>query len=119
MATIIMLQKKIAKALESGEDTAPLLRELAELRIKLNRAVKSRPLKSRPIKQGRENGKPDEPRLVYAVEEVAEMLQISRNLAYVLCRQRKIPGVILLGPKRMMVSAKVINEMVDGIVEWY
>ena len=45
MATIIMLQKKIAKALESGEDTAPLLRELAELRIKLNRAVKSRPLK--------------------------------------------------------------------------
>ena len=34
MTTVIMLQKKIVKALEQGRDTTPILKELAELRAK-------------------------------------------------------------------------------------
>jgi len=34
MTTVIMLQKRIVKALEEGKDTTPILKELAELRAK-------------------------------------------------------------------------------------
>jgi len=53
-------------------------------------------------------------RLVLTVDEVSHKLQISRNLCYRLCRQRKIPGVIFLGSKRMCVSAAAIDRLLEG-----
>jgi len=51
---------------------------------------------------------------VYSINEVSELLSISRNLAYRLCRQREIPGVIFLGPKRMVVSAAAIDKLLSN-----
>jgi predicted DNA-binding transcriptional regulator AlpA len=48
---------------------------------------------------------------VYSVNEVSKMLSISRNLAYRLCRQGQIPGVIFLGPKRIVVSVAAIEKL--------
>jgi len=44
---------------------------------------------------------PDE-RLVYSVDEVSQKLNISRNLAYRLARQKLLPGVIHVGNRRMV-----------------
>ena len=52
-------------------------------------------------------------KLVYTVDEVSKILQISRNLTYRLCREGKIPGVISLG-KRMVVSAAAIHRLLEG-----
>jgi len=53
-------------------------------------------------------------RVVYSVGEVSRLLQISRNLTYRLCREHKIPGVIFLGSKRMVVSAAAIDRLLEG-----
>ncbi len=53
-------------------------------------------------------------KLVYTVEEVSKLLNCSRNLAYRLCRERKIPGVIFLGSKRMVVSVAAIEKLLEG-----
>lgn len=45
-----------------------------------------------------------EERLTLTVREAATMLGISRNLAYQLAREGKLPGVIKLGDKRLVVS---------------
>lgn len=58
-----------------------------------------------------------EKRLVYSIDEVSKMLGISRNLAYVLGRQKKLPGVVHLGVKRMVVSAVVIDRLLEGLSE--
>jgi len=50
---------------------------------------------------------------VYSVKEVSKLFDISRNLAYRLCRQREIPGVIFLGPKRMVVSAAAVDKLLS------
>jgi len=51
---------------------------------------------------------------VYTVSEVADRLRISRNLAYTLCRQKQLPGVIHLGKWRMMVSVAAIDRLLSG-----
>jgi predicted DNA-binding transcriptional regulator AlpA len=51
---------------------------------------------------------------VYSVREVSQKLNISRNLAYRLCREKKIPGVIHLGKWRMVVSAAAIDRLLAG-----
>ncbi|MFW6105162.1 MAG: helix-turn-helix transcriptional regulator [Chloroflexota bacterium] len=48
---------------------------------------------------------------VYSIDEVSKLLQISKNLTYRLARQRQLPGVIFLGPKRMVVSAAAIDKL--------
>ena len=53
-------------------------------------------------------------KLVYSVEEVSKKLSISRNLAYRLCREQKLPGVLFLGQKRIVVSAAAIDRLVQG-----
>lgn len=53
-------------------------------------------------------------RLVYNVDEVSRLLHCSRNLAFRLCRQRKLPGVIFLGSRRMVVSAEAIHRLLAG-----
>ena len=53
-------------------------------------------------------------KLVYTVEEVGRLLGISRGLAYTLCREHKIPGVIECGKRRMVVSVAAINRLLEG-----
>ena len=53
-------------------------------------------------------------RLVYTIDEVSKKLLISRNLCYRLCRERKLPGVIFLGSKHMVVSAEAIHRLLAG-----
>ena len=56
-----------------------------------------------------------EVKLVYSVEEVSQMLGISRNLAFRLARQGKLPGVIHIGGRRMVCAkAKVDALLGDG-----
>jgi len=52
-------------------------------------------------------------KLTLSVSEAAEMLGISRNLGYLLARQGKLPGVLKLGQKRMVVSRKAIEALLD------
>jgi excisionase family DNA binding protein len=53
-------------------------------------------------------------KLVYTVDEVSKLLQCSRNLTYRLARERKLPGVIFLGSKRMVISAAAIDRLLAG-----
>ena len=53
-------------------------------------------------------------RLTLTIPQVAERLGISRNLAYELARRGELPGVIFLGSRRMVVSAAVIDRLLDG-----
>ena len=53
-------------------------------------------------------------RLTVSVKEAAIMLGISKNLAYSLARRGKLPGVIQLGSKRMVVSRAVIERVLNG-----
>ena len=57
-------------------------------------------------------------RLVYTVDEVARLLGISRNLTYRLCREKKLPGVIHLGSRRMCFSARVIDDLLARGDTW-
>jgi predicted DNA-binding transcriptional regulator AlpA len=53
-------------------------------------------------------------RLVYTIDELSQVLRLSRNLTYKLCREKKIPGVIELGNRRMVVSVAAINRLLAG-----
>jgi excisionase family DNA binding protein len=53
-------------------------------------------------------------RLVYSVDEVAQKLSISRNLAYRLARQGKLPGVIHVGNRRMVCAKAKIDALLAG-----
>ena len=44
-----------------------------------------------------------------SVEETAEVLGISRTLAYQLARQGELPGVLRLGQKRLRVSRTALD----------
>ena len=47
------------------------------------------------------------------VEEAAKMLGISRQLAYTLASQNKLPGALRLG-RRIVVSRKVLEKFLEG-----
>lgn len=53
-------------------------------------------------------------KLVYTVDEVSKLISCSRNLTYRLCRERKLPGVIFLGSKHMVVSVAAIQRLLAG-----
>ena len=53
-------------------------------------------------------------KLTISVAEAAQMLGISRNLGYLLARQGKLPGVLKLGQKRMVVSRKAVEDLLGG-----
>lgn len=55
-----------------------------------------------------------ENRLTLSVEEAAAMLGISRNLGYKLARQGKLPGVISIGDKRLVVSKAAIEKLLEA-----
>lgn len=50
-------------------------------------------------------------KLVYTIDEVSKLLSCSRNLTYRLCREKKLPGVIFLGSKRMVCSVAAISRL--------
>ena len=52
-------------------------------------------------------------KLTYTIDEAAKLIGCSRNLAYRLCREGKFPGVIKLGDKRMVVSKKSIELLLN------
>lgn len=53
--------------------------------------------------------------LTMSIAEFAATTGISRNLAYSLARQNKLPiPVIRLGEKRMVVSCKAVEKLLDG-----
>lgn len=52
--------------------------------------------------------------LVYSVDQVAEKLNISRNLAYRLARQGRLPGVIALGQRRLVCSKAKIDALLQA-----
>lgn len=53
-------------------------------------------------------------RLTLTVKETAAMLGISKNLAYRLAKERKLPGVIQLGAKRLVISRSQIESLLRG-----
>ena len=52
--------------------------------------------------------------LTISISQAAKKIGISRNLAYRLAREKILPGVIELGPKRMVVSAAAIERLLNG-----
>ena len=56
---------------------------------------------------------PIEEKKVYSIDQVSKLLAISRNLTYRLARQKELPGVIFLGPKRMVCSVAAINKLLS------
>ena len=57
-----------------------------------------------------------EKRLTLSVEETATLLGVSRNLAYKLARQGKLPGVIPIGERRLVVSKSAIERLLEDQV---
>jgi excisionase family DNA binding protein len=55
-----------------------------------------------------------ENRLTISVKEAADMLGISRNLGYTLAREGKLPGVLSLGRKRLVVSKAAIEKLLQA-----
>lgn len=53
-------------------------------------------------------------KLTLTIAETALRLGISRGLAYELARQGKLPGVIHLGDRRMVVSKAKIDALLTG-----
>lgn len=53
-------------------------------------------------------------KLVYSVDEVAQMLSISRNLAFRLARQKRLPGVIHVGNRRMVCAKAKVDALLAG-----
>ncbi len=53
-------------------------------------------------------------RLTYTIDETARLLGASRNLTYRLAREGKLPGVIFLGSRRMVVSKAKIDALLSG-----
>ena len=56
----------------------------------------------------------DNGRLTLTIREAANRLGISRNLAYSLAREGRLPGVIRLGDKRMVVSRAQLERLLLG-----
>jgi excisionase family DNA binding protein len=52
-------------------------------------------------------------RATLSVKEAAQLLGISKNLAYQLARQGKLPGTIRLGQKRIVVSRVAIERLLS------
>ncbi len=52
-------------------------------------------------------------KMVYSIQEVAELLGISRSYAYELVRKGTIPGALVLGKKRLIPKEK-FAEWVNG-----
>ena len=57
-------------------------------------------------------------RLTLTVVQAAAMLGISRNLGYKLARQGKLPGVISIGDKRLVVSKAAIEKLLEAGNNW-
>jgi excisionase family DNA binding protein len=55
--------------------------------------------------------------LVCSVGEAASKLGISRNLAYALAREGKLPGIISLG-RRLVVSRKILFGVLSGDIKF-
>jgi len=55
-----------------------------------------------------------ENRLTISIAEAAAQLGISRNLGYKLARQGKLPGVISIGDKRLVVSKAAIEKLLEA-----
>ena len=55
-----------------------------------------------------------EVKLVYSVDEVSQMLGISRNLAFRLARQGKLPGVIHIGGRRMVCAKAKVDALLGN-----
>jgi predicted DNA-binding transcriptional regulator AlpA len=53
-------------------------------------------------------------KMTLSIPEVAETLGISRNLAYELATQDKLPGLIRLGQKRVVCSKLAIERLLQG-----
>lgn len=53
-------------------------------------------------------------RLTLSIRETAVVLGISRNLCYQLAREGKLPGVIKLGDKRLVVSRVQLENLLQG-----
>ena len=53
-------------------------------------------------------------KLTYTIREAAELLGISRNLAYALAKREKLPGLIRLGEKRIVCSKHTIQKLLHG-----
>ena len=53
-------------------------------------------------------------RLVYSIDQVAEKMSISRNLAYRLARQGKLPGVIHIGGRRMVCAKAKVDALLGN-----
>jgi excisionase family DNA binding protein len=56
-------------------------------------------------------------RLTLSIRETAAMLGISKNLAYQLAREGKLPGVIKLGNKRLVVSRIQLENLLRGEIK--
>lgn len=54
-----------------------------------------------------------EPKVTMTVLEVSKKLQISRALAYQLCRENRLP-VIRLGAKRLIIPSRLFEEFLAG-----
>lgn len=53
-------------------------------------------------------------KLTVSVPEAARMLGISRNTAYALARAGRLPGVIELGPKRLVVAKAALERLLGA-----
>lgn len=56
----------------------------------------------------------DTEKLIYSIDEVSRLLQISRNLTYRLCREKKLDGAIHLGNRRMCFSRARIDALLSS-----
>ena len=52
-------------------------------------------------------------KLVYTISETSRKLGISRNHAYKLAREGKLPGIITLG-RRLVVSKAILDRLLEG-----
>lgn len=56
----------------------------------------------------------DNGRLTYTIREASAVMGISKGLAYRLAKEGKLPGLIKLGDKRMVVSRIQLENLLQG-----
>lgn len=56
----------------------------------------------------------DTQKMTLNIPEACALLGISRNLGYDLAKRGKLPGLIRLGEKRVVVSKLVIEKLLQG-----
>jgi len=56
----------------------------------------------------------DSQKLTLSIPEAAAVLGISKNLAYELARQRKLPGCLKIGQRRLVVSRFQLEAYLRG-----